>query len=213
MRYVALRIPNIYDQMLLKMDEKQKAAVHGRQSCEQCLLHIHFIIVTTNRKELNAERRRSILTHLGGPQWVSEGREESGQRRKEPETHLSNVIYPVRLEMKRASRGFTTPISPSDVRTCQRNHSQLNLWRIQTCISTRVRGATLFLLSKLNVSVGSLCCSKYDVSPVTQLQREAVSHPVEGGRTVTARQQKYQPALPSQYYHNYSAQPGQMQKK
>lgn len=47
---------------------------------------------------------------------MSEGREESGQRRKQPETHLSNVIYPVRLEMKRASRGFTTPISPSDVR-------------------------------------------------------------------------------------------------
>lgn len=54
----------------------------SRQQPEQYSLGIHFIIVTTNRKDLNAERSRSILIHLGGPEWESMGREESVERRK-----------------------------------------------------------------------------------------------------------------------------------
>lgn len=62
------------------------------QQCEQYSLYIHFIIVTTNRKRLNAERSRSILMHLGGAEWASEGSEESVERRKRTENHPSNVI-------------------------------------------------------------------------------------------------------------------------
>lgn len=38
------------------------------------LFHIHFIIMTTNRKELNGERSKSIQIDLAGSQWVREGR-------------------------------------------------------------------------------------------------------------------------------------------
>lgn len=38
------------------------------------LLHIHFIMMTTNRKELNGEWSKSIQIDLAGPCWVSQGR-------------------------------------------------------------------------------------------------------------------------------------------
>lgn len=42
-------------------------------SVRLCLLHIHFIIMTTNRKELNGEWRKSIQIDLADPCWVSQG--------------------------------------------------------------------------------------------------------------------------------------------
>lgn len=129
----------------------------------RCLLHIHFITVATNRKELNAERSGSILTHLGGPQWVSEGREESGERRKRPRAHLANVVvfqwdwkWNVLLTL------FTTPTVRATSGPANKKRSRLKLQRRQSCVSVELKGATPFGLSRPN-----LCCSKYDVSPVT----------------------------------------------
>lgn len=41
------------------------------------LPHIHFIIMTTNRKELNGERNESIQIDLAGPQQASKRSAES----------------------------------------------------------------------------------------------------------------------------------------
>lgn len=46
-------------------------------------LHIHFIIMTTNRKELNGEWRKSIQIDLADPCWVSQGREREREGRGE----------------------------------------------------------------------------------------------------------------------------------
>lgn len=60
------------------------------------LFHIHFIIMTTNRKELNGQRSRSIQIDLAGPQWVREGREGKNQRLNRGESErialVNNVI-------------------------------------------------------------------------------------------------------------------------
>lgn len=37
-----------------------------------CICLVHFIIMITNRKELNGERNKSIKIDLAGPQWVRE---------------------------------------------------------------------------------------------------------------------------------------------
>ena len=48
------------------------------------LPHIHFIIMTTNRKELNGEKNKSIQIDLAGPQRVRE--EKEGEERRDRET-------------------------------------------------------------------------------------------------------------------------------